>query len=257
MHKVHLLGLSLLISSAANGGERPAAPSGDCLDARAVAQARQVDAQRLLVDTGQARFAVITDASCVESTAASETLLSPHGWVCGGRPDQEFVQLAGRLCAIDDVVPLSAKAFAAELKQADRRLTAGDTPSLATVEVRAKAPDRKRFLRSTAYCFDPRWVRGWRTDGKGMLVDTSARRSGGNDLYRVELGHSCPELEMSQAVTFHSGVGGAICGNVGDHAKAIRGLPSEFNAGGIQSTRASTGGCPIVAVYPVRSPGES
>ena len=250
--------LSLLVAAgAASAVERSAAPSEGCLDARAVVQARAVDEHRLLIDTGTARYALTTAASCPAPTDTAASLLSPQGWVCGDRPEVEFVQVGALRCAIENVEPLSAKAFAAEIREADRGRSLDGTPSLAQVEVQAKAPDRGRFLSSTAYCFDPRWVRGWRTDGKDMLVDTSARRSGGNDLYRVELGRSCPELELSQSVTFHSVTGGAICGHPGDHAKVQRGLPAEMIAGGVLSTRASTEGCPITAVYPVHSSNDS
>jgi hypothetical protein len=257
-----LCATSLFVASLASADERPAAPSADCLDARAVVQARQIDPQRLLIETEQARHALTLAGSCATQADTEVSLLSPHGWVCGGRGDVEFVRAGAQRCAIDQVLPLSAKAYAAELREADRQLAAGGTPSgsaptLAAVEVHAKAPDSTRFLRSTAYCFDPRWVRGFSSDAKGLLVDTSPRRSGGNRQYRVELGHSCPELQMSQAVSFHSGVGGAICGNAGDHARPIRGIPEGFDPGGIDGVRFSAAGCPIVAVYPVRSPSES
>lgn len=248
---------TLVVSALASAEERPAAPSTDCLDARAVVQARQVGPQRLLIETEQARHALTLTGSCSTQADTEVSLLSPHGWVCGGRGDVEFVRAGTQRCAIDQVLPISAKTYAAELREADHLLAAGGTPTLAAVEVHGKAPDSTRFLRSTAYCFDPRWVRGFSSDAKGLLVDTSPRRSGGNRQYRVELGHSCPELQMSQAVTFHSGVGGAICGNAGDHARPIRGIPSGFEAGGIDGARFSADGCPIVAVYPVRSPSES
>lgn len=247
----------LVVSAPASAEARPAAPSTDCLDARAVLQARQVGPQRLLIETEQARHALTFAGSCSTQAEAAVSLLSPHGWVCGGRGDVEFVRAGAQQCAIEQVLPISAKTYAAEMREADRHLAAGGTPTLAAVEVHGKAPDSTRFLRSTAYCFDPRWVRGFSSDGKGLLVDTSPRRSGGHSQYRVELGQSCPELQMSQSVSFHSGVGGAICGNAGDHARPIRGIPDEFEAGGIEGARFSAEGCPIIAVYPVRSPSES
>lgn len=249
--------LALLLPAVALADDRPPPPDADCLDARAVVEARHLDAQALLVDTGASRYAVTLAGQCPPAPDVDVALLSPHGWVCGGRPEVEFLRVENRLCAIGQVAPMSAKAFAATLRKAHVQSARGAIPRLQGLEVRAKAPDRSRFLRSTDYCFDPRWVRSWSSDARGIVVDTSPRRSGGNRYYRVELDRSCPELEMAQAVSFHSGVGGAVCGNVGDHARPIRGTPDGFASGGILTSSFTRGGCPITAVYPVRSPSDS
>lgn len=248
--------LATLSASGASASDRPPAPGEDCLDAREVVEALHASAGQLLVRTSAQRYRLELDATCAPSASSDQALVAPHGWVCGGRPETEFLRVESQRCAVASVTPLSAKEYAAANRASDAARLA--LARLATVEVHAKAPDRSRFLHSTAYCFDPRWVRGWNEDAKGIVVNTSAKRSGGNAYYRIELGQSCPELSFAQQVSFSSRTGGAICGNPGDVAIPNRGTPAGgFAAGGISGESFSSRGCEITAVYPVTSPSES
>jgi hypothetical protein len=248
--------LAVLCSSAATASDRPPPPAAGCVDARDVVEARHLASDQLLVRTSTQRFRIDLVPGCSPSSSSDHALLAPHGWVCGGRPERELLRVDTERCSVAEVTPLSAKQFAASIRADDA--TNAALTRLATVEVHAKAPDRSRFLRSTDYCFDPRWVRGWSEHAKGIVVTTTARRSGGHTYYRIELGQSCPELSVAQLVSFSSRIGGAICGNPGDVALPSRGTPAGgFAAGGIGGESFSSRGCPITAVYPVTSPSDT
>jgi hypothetical protein len=221
-----------------------------------------VSERRLLAETPQGRFGMTLAGRCPTMAATETRLLAPHGWVCGERPDREFVSGGPTTCAILAVAPVSARDFAAEIRAHDTQRFA-DTTTLEAVEVKAVVPRHRGFARSSAYCFNPRHTRSWSRDGRGLLVTTSPRRSGGHRLYRVEVGRSCPELDLAQRLEFRSGIGGAICGNPGDIALAARELPEALPSetltesglleASIFSQLATLSGCPIVAVYPVSS----
>jgi hypothetical protein len=110
---------------------------------------------------------------------------------------------------------------------------------------------QRGFRGDVDYCFSTDAVRGWQLDGNEIVVQTSKRRAGGHDSYRVALAGSCPELEWADSVEFYSGVGiGMICGNAGDKALAVDTTlePGIEQRGPMLMAR--TGGCPIAAVFP-------
>ena len=257
--------LLLIVSGQPQSSERPAAPTDGCMDARTVRQAYVLPNQRVLVQTAEGRFGMTLVSDCVLPATEGSTLLAPHGWVCGERSGAEFVRAGQTTCAVRSLEPVGAREFAAEIRALDSGQLS-DVATLETVQVSAAVPKQRSFARSAAYCFNPRHSRSWSRDGRGLLVTTSARRSGGNRLYRVEVGRSCPELDMAQMLEFRSAIGGAICGNPGDVALASSELPQSrpldgvsdtgFSTAGIFSQLATMRGCPIVAVYPVASSAE-
>jgi len=220
------------------------------MDSRAIAQARHLSPRVLITQGAQGHHRIDLSETCpLGSADADVAVVAPQGWVCGA--ENEFVRIAGRVCAIGSVTAIDAREYAQLTRQSDGASIRG-VATLDAVEVRPDA--RRRFAASHEYCVDPRQVRGWNVENGGVIVNTSSRRSGGNSWYRLELGRSCPELEMSRSMVLHSGVGiGWICGNAGDAVVAQGHYfgGSGFAEPAINSMLASRSGCPVTAVYPI------
>lgn len=220
-----VLRLSLLLCCALTAGmtraetARLAPPSPDCLDARQVDRVYPVSAWQLAVaqDDGR-RFRVELDQACpvVRSAEAELSLLSQDGWACGGEREYVVDARSGQACRIAALAPADEREFAALLRDAGRD-RAGQ---LAAVEVKASLP--RAFRGTHDHCFAARHVRAWSESGEALEVEVSARRSGGNTRYRVELGEVCPDLGRAISVGFRSGTdNGVICGNVGDRVELM------------------------------------
>jgi hypothetical protein len=205
-------------------------PAPGCLDARQMAEVRQASSRQLAVQgqDGQ-RFRITLGEDCPGAGEASAVLLAREGWVCGA--GGELVRIGASVCAVAGVERIDARAYAAMAREASIRSADDDVKTLETVQVRA--PQRKGFAGSPSFCFNPRYLRAWSEDSKGMLVELSPRRSGGHRYYRVELAQTCPDLDSAPAIVFRSGVGiGLICGNPGDRVIAQdSGGGSVFDAG--------------------------
>lgn len=232
-------------------------PAAGCLDARQMGEVRQASSTGLAVQgrDGQ-RFRITLSEGCPGAGRADAVLLAREGWVCG--TGQEYVRIGEATCAVTGIATIDAREYAAMARAAT---TADDgVTTLETVEVRA--PQRRGFAGSSSFCFNPRYLRAWSEDSKGMLVELSPRRSGGHRYYRVELAQSCPDLDSAPAISFRSGVGiGLICGNPGDRVVAQNsGGASLFDAGDADamipgderrwSRRGIRVQCSVSAVYP-------
>ena len=203
-------------------------------------------APRLLIAQGaQGHYRIDLSETCpLASADADVAVLAPQGWVCGA--ENEFVRIAGRVCAIGSVTAIDAREYAQLTRESDVANISG-MPRMDAVEVRPAA--KRRFAASHEYCVNPRNVRGWDVVGNEIIVVTSGRRSGGNTAYRIELGTSCPELTEATEMMMTSGVGiGWICGNAGDRVQATGGRFGGTLNGRMLAIRS---GCPITAVYPV------
>ena len=239
--------LACLLSPLAAAARAPA-PSPDCLDARALERVHAVDENTLVVDAENGWFVVAHASGC--DVERSARLLAKDGWVCGG--GRELVQVGDTGCPVLSVTRVDGRTYAGLAHAADRRRYAldDDTPSLAPVEVQARARRRAGFRGDASYCFSPAAVRGWQLDGNELVVQTAPRRNGGKKAYRVALVSSCPELTWADAVEFRSGLGlGMICGNAGDYAFAV----DDGIALGVddrEPTRFAARGCGIAAVWP-------
>lgn len=246
-------------------------PAPQCLDAREVREVFQSDARTLaMVQSDGQRFRVELGAVCPDATVGSDTrLLAGNGWMCG--TGNEFVAVDSQLCPVAAVAPITS----AEYAQHARASQTGSDGSTTLATVVVKGEPRHGFAASHSYCFNPRHVRGWSEDAKGVVVEVNPRRSGGNRYYRVELMRSCPHLSGPVSIAFRSGVGiGLICGNPGDDIRTgTRGTASVGSAGndpgqplalvdGRSTEFLMTGsdrmqilgaksGCPIRAVYPM------
>jgi len=233
-------------------------PTPGCLDARQMAEVRQASPRQLAVQgqDGQ-RFRITLAQECPGAGDTTAVLLARDGWVCGA--GNEFVRMGATTCAISGLEPIDARDYAALAREAAQSADDG-VKTLETVQVRA--PRRRGFAGSPSFCFNPRYLRAWSEDSKGMLVELSPRRSGGHRYYRVELAQSCPDLDAAPAIVFRSGVGiGLICGNPGDRVVAQNsGDGSLFDSGDAgfmfadDERRSSRMGirvqCSVSAVYP-------
>ena len=245
MRRIALAALVLIAPAAL---ARSPAPSGGCLDARTIERVHAVDENTLAIDAANGWFVVAHATGCVVQDKAR--LLAAEGWACGA--GKEFVQVGTTACPVLSVTRIDGRTYAGLAAAADRRgIPLSDTPSLAPVEVEARARRAVGFRGDSSYCFAPSAVRGWQLDGSNQLVvQTAPRRSGGKKSYRVELEGACPELAWADAVDFRSGVGiGLICGHAGDRAFAL----DDGIALGIderEPTRFALRGCGIAAVWP-------
>lgn len=249
----------LMMTTGAVSADRSPPPHADCIDARAVTQARHVDDSTLLMKAAGTGYRVDLGDTCPPTEGGDLVALAADGWVCGG--DNEYVRVDERLCAVGQVTPLSERDWALALR--DHEQTVSGT-TLATVVVEAKVPPKRRFTASTEYCVHPRRVRGWQVSGRDIVLSTSPRR-GSNEAssYRLELGRTCPESAFGTELQLVSGVGiGWICGHPGDKALIARSDnlasdsidPVNVQEALLQPSTLSTvfakDGCPIVAVYP-------
>lgn len=251
-----LLATVLALTPAAESRSRTP-PSPVCLDARQVAEVRQVSSHHLAVEgeDGQ-RFRLTLAQDCPGAAEAEAALLAPEGWACAA--GSAFVRTGGAICAVSGIERIDARTYAALAREAMAR-SRRDLKTLETVQVRG--PRRLGFAGSPSVCFNPRYLRAWAEDSKGLLVELSPRRSGGHRYYRVELAHSCSILDAAPAIVFHSGPGiGLICGNAGDRVIAQDGAGSPFESSDAGSSFPDDGRrslrmgmraqCSVTAVYP-------
>ncbi|RDZ25937.1 hypothetical protein [Lysobacter silvisoli] len=238
--------LLLLAAAPLAASTRSPAPAPNCLDARSMSEARQSGERTLAVMQADGRrFRVDLAQDCPAATVdAQATVLAREGWVCGH--GNEYLRSGQQLCPVAAVAVIDAREYA-QLALASQRRDDG----IATLDaVEVKTEKRRGFGGSTSYCFNPRYMRGWSEDGKGLVVEVSPQRSGGHRYYRVELAYSCPELFNAHTIDLRSGMGiSAICGNPGDSVVAKAEMrPGEGIARGGGVSRVT---CPIASVYPI------
>ena len=239
-------------SSASDGNQAPP-PASHCFSARDVREVRQSDPQTLAIRLGDgARYRLeLADACPGAMRAQSLRLTSRQGWICGS--NEEILDMGVRRCAVASLARIDAREYAEHALRSDRQHSS--VAELDALEVRGKR--RRGFGGTTAYCVDARYMRGWSEDKGDLIVEMSAKRSGGNRYYRMELGGSCNEMSSANHMQLVSGVGtNAICGNIGDRAMFTR----DENIGGVLRSRsegslAAQYGCTIRQVYPLL-PGE-
>ena len=234
--------------------DRASPPAAHCFNAREVREARQSDAQTLVVRLNdQSRYRIELADACPDALWSDRpTLVSRQGWVCGS--NEEYVDRGDRHCAVSGLARIDAREYA-EHALRDRRRGTADTDTLETIEVQGHR--RRGFAGTTANCLDTRQMRGWHEDGSDIVVHVSPKRSGGHRFYRVEFGGQCNEMGSTNLLRLESGVGGnVICGNAGDRAVFFR----EYNRAPesepflrrIQETGlAARHGCHVRLVYPI------
>lgn len=276
MTRTALLAALAFAAAAPLGAGARTPPAPQCVDAREVSEVFQSGPRTLaMVQSDGRRFRVDLGADCPGITAGSSTrMLAADGWMCG--TGSEYVAVDARLCPVAGVEPISPAQYAGHAR-ASQTAPDGST-TLDTVVVRGER--RRGFAASHNYCFNPRHVRGWSEDPRGLVVEVNPRRSGGHRYYRVELVRSCPHLSGPVEIAFRSGMGiGVICGNPGDDIRsgtrgqgvfgfdggsgrglplvASNGRPSDFLMTGSDRLQilGAKSGCPIRAVYPMEVGG--
>lgn len=234
--------------------EQPPPPAPYCFNAREVREARQSDAQTLVVRLNdESRYRIELADACPDALwSGRPQLVSRHGWICGSNEDH--VDLGDRHCAVAGLARIDAREYADHAMRS-QRLARSDAAVLDAVEVRGQR--RRGFAGTTANCLDTRHMRGWREDGRDIVVEMSPRRSGGNRYYRVELGGQCTEMATMHHLRLQSAIGGnVVCGNAGDRAVFFREDSTVADAAPFrrrihEGGLAARAGCPVSLVYPV------
>ncbi|MBB1089608.1 hypothetical protein H4F99_14075 [Lysobacter sp. SG-8] len=118
--------------------------------------------------------------------------------------------------------------------------------------VKVRAPHWRDIRGATDQCVDARFLRGWREDGEGLVVEVSPRRHAGNRYYRVETVGSCPDLGGAHAIQLASrNRGAAVCGRPGDKVVLLDHVSQGLAAMGTLPTGAFSRGCEISRVVPM------
>lgn len=278
MNAVHALPLSLAVAFSAAAYAAPASedieshrvpPAPHCMDARQTSGMYQSDDTTVVVASTRKYYRLQLAGSCpgLDKDPAL-TMQSPGGWVCGG-PEERFTTATTR-CPVASVEQIDSRQYAQHARQTVRQ-EQGKT--LESVLVTATAGDDARrrhargFVGTADYCFNTAQIRGWSESPEGMQVQVSPRRNAGNRSYMVQLEGSCPMLNSSPSIVFHSGSGmGVICGNAGDRVLGVREnfvdgtraqapfdsiVPVMTGLVGAGTGSSYTGACTIAAVYPV------
>jgi hypothetical protein len=251
MRRISFVAMFWLFAGAAPVQSETALPSSGCFDARQVQQTVQGDAHTLAVRLGDGtRYRVDLGLACPGIAAQADVrLASPSGRVCG-RGD-EYVLAGGHACPVAFIFPLDAAAFDALAAQGLRA-----APVLGRVVV--NAPRHRGFRGDTTHCLDAQWMRGWHEDADGLVVEVSAKRSGGYRYYRVELEAGCDRGDSGHGLRLTSNIGGSmICGSRGDQAVFSSdlersGFAAAFSRARVSHfARAGGRGCTVAQVYPL------
>jgi hypothetical protein len=232
----------LSMSFPATAADFRAAPQPGCLDARAIQNLHALGAERLAVASSDGRrFRLEVAPGCLGdlSQQTELSLLAPQAWICGG--ENEFLRNAttARTCALGAVTEIDSREFAALVRNSAH----GELP---TVAVHGRK--RQGFAAGHDYCFASRNARAFTPDAEGVVVAVNARRSGGNQRYRVVLDGACPDLEHWDGLGFISAArNGLICGTAGDAVVAVR----DQNRLPVETSLHFRDRCAIREVYPL------
>src|SRR5690606_15725929 len=195
-------------------------PAPGCIDLQDVSGGWRTGEREFLVRKSEKGGVYLElDPACpvFAEDVALETL-APGGWACPG--GHVFVRGGGNTCPVIRMQPLSASELAEALRKPSPNTRAAMT--LDRVEVREH---HWRDIRGTTdYCVDARFLRGWREDSKGLVVEVSPRRHSGHRYYRVRTVNECADLASARSIRLVSRSGGAaVCGHPGDKVETKRG----------------------------------
>jgi len=235
----------LLVWLPPSAAREPPAPG--CIDLQDVSVGWRTGEREFLVSKrGQGGVRLVLDPACpaLAEGVALETLAS-GGWACPG--GQVFVRGGGDTCPVVRMQPLSASELADALPKRDANARA--TVTLDRVEVREH---HWRDIRGTTDdCVDARFLRGWREDSDGLVVEVSPRRHSGHRYYRVQTVNECSDLASARSIRLVSRSGGAaVCGHPGDKV-VLANDPAGFARMGSPRTGAFGFGCEIESVTPL------
>ena len=199
-------------------------------------RARADDGVRLELDPGCPAF-----GQGVDLVASA-----PGGWACPGQ--SATVRGGGTRCPVVRVVAMTPARVAEALRVREENLAT--TLTLKGVEVRGR---HWRDIRGTTdHCVDARFLRGWRGDDEGLVVEVAPRRHAGHRYYRVHTVGRCPDLASAHSVRLVARSGGAaVCGYPGDKV-ALKDYPSAgFEPMGVPANPMFERGCEISRVVPM------
>lgn len=221
-------------------------PAAGCIDLHAISGSWYVGEHEVLVratDSTGARLAL--DAACPPFARGVDLqILAPDGWAC---PDGHVsVRGSETTCPVIGMRVMSAS----ELEMALHAHDAQASVTLDRVEVRGR---HWRDIRGTTdYCVDARFLRGWRDDDAGLVVEVSPRRHAGHRYYRVETVGGCPDLASARSIRLVARSGGAaVCGYPGDKVLLFDASSSGFARMGIPQSAAFGRSCEISRVTPL------
>jgi len=189
------------------------------------------------------------DADCpVFAEGVDLETFAHEGWACPG--SRVFVRGGDITCPVIRMTALSSSGLAEALHERDAHMQAG-VATLDRVEVRERR--HWRDIRGTTdYCVDARFLRGWREDRAGLVVEVSPRRHAGHRYYRVETVDRCPDLADARTIRLVSRSGGAaVCGYPGDKVVLVDDPPADFARMDKPRTVVFGRGCEISRVTPL------
>ncbi|MDH5833427.1 hypothetical protein [Luteimonas kalidii] len=222
-------------------------PAAGCIDLHALDGGWRIGERELVIHAdAQVGVRLELDTDCpVLAEGVDLVVLAPNDWACpGGRM---LVRSGSATCPVIRMRTLSAPELADALRVQDS--PAQSSATLERVQVRGR---HWREIRGTTdYCVDARFLRGWREDADGLVVEVSPRRHAGHRYYRVETATRCPDLSGVRSIRLLSRNGGAaVCGYPGDRVVLVDDASGGFSRMGGPPTAAYGRGCEIKRVTP-------
>jgi hypothetical protein len=228
-----------------SGAREP--PATGCIDLHDLDGGWRSGEREILIRSRNAGARLELDSACpVFAEGIDLETLAPDGWACPGGP--VFVRGGTTTCPVTRMSALSTSELAEALRA--RNIHLQKVVTLGRVVVRGH---RWRDIRgTTAYCVDARFLRGWRDDRKGLVVEVSPRRHSGHRYYLVETVTTCPDLATARSIRLVSTSGGAaVCGYPGDKVVLVDDSSQGFARMGGAPTGAIGLGCEISRVTPL------
>ena len=220
-------------------------PAAGCVDLRDLDGGwRSGDREILLRARGGTGARLELDPACpVFPEGVDLATVGRDGWTCPGH--RAWVRGGGVACAVARMMPLTATAMANALDQRQARLRASVTLDRVVVQ-----GHHWRDIRGTTdRCVDARFLRGWREDDDGLVVEVSPKRHSGHRFYRVETLNACSDLASARSIRLRSRSGGAaVCGHPGDKVMLVGNTSTGM---GVPATHAFERGCEISRVVPI------
>ena len=223
-------------------------PSAECIDLRDLSGGWRSGARELLLrSSGKVGAILELDAACPEFPQGVDlATFAAGGWACPGEP---IVVRGGDIdCPVVRMTVLSESQVAGALQVREARMREATTVDRVVVEGR-----RWRDIRGTTdRCVDSRFVRGWREDRDGLVVEVSPIHHSGHRYYRVETVEQCTDLGRAHSIRLVSRSGGAaVCGRPGDKVVLMGHSASGLARMGARATAAFGRGCEIRRVTPL------
>lgn len=239
------LGACVLVVTQAVSAREPPAPG--CVDLHGIVGGRRTGDREVVLWTGPDRgLRLELEAPCPAfAEGASLQAMAAGGWAC---PDTRlFVRGGDITCRVTRMRELAVARAASAPGQPVAR---GPADVLDAVKVRER--HWRDITGATDQCVDARFLRGWRVDRDGLVVEVAPQRHAGNRHYRVRTVGSCPELAGNRPIRLTARNGAAaICGRSGDTVVFESGSARGSARSGAPRGDAFMAGCEIESVTPL------